>query len=241
MICLRLQLQVCRHIGNYVVEYYTLKLHSSCHGTACRRVSRQDTHLTHKRMRCALKHKCRQPPPPQFAVITHKHTRSSSTAIPVSFSTLFWAQLASLFYLSVFLSGCWALVSRTAGLWACPQLCLWTIRTALLSFDPLHHKNKKGWQIRRMSLSYLGTLGYALLPYFCLSFFGFSFFTLICRPFLVAFVGITSLLTETWASGALIFIAVWLKMLSNMWERCVMCLQWHRQEWPSNSLQHGMW
>lgn len=43
------------------------------------------------------------------------HVYPSSITIIVSFSTLFWAQPASLFDLSVSLSGCWALVFYTAG------------------------------------------------------------------------------------------------------------------------------
>lgn len=44
----------------------------------------------------------------------YKHTRPLQ--LSVSFSTLFWTQLVSLFYLSVSLGGCWALFFHTAGL-----------------------------------------------------------------------------------------------------------------------------
>lgn len=72
-------------------------------------------------------------------------THSSSTVLRVSFFALFWAQLGSLFYLSVSVSGCWAPLFHTAGLWAYPQLCLctlWTKCAVLSCSDSLYHQSK---------------------------------------------------------------------------------------------------
>ncbi len=92
----------------------------------------------------------------RFCPHVHNNIHSSSTAISVSFSSLFWAQLASLFYLSVSLSGCWALVFYTAGL---------SLPTALF-MDSMDHTHcsalihcipkTRGWQISHLYSPCLG-------------------------------------------------------------------------------------
>lgn len=73
-----------------------------------------------------------------------KHTLILPSYLSVSFSSLFWAQLASLFYLSVSLSGCWALVFYTAGLSLHTALFMDSMdHYLLLSFDSLHPQNLK--------------------------------------------------------------------------------------------------
>lgn len=81
------------------------------------------------------------------------HVYPSSITIIVSFSTLFWAQPASLFDLSVSLSGCWALVFYTAGQSLPTAPCCCCFSFMVLSFEWLD------WKIRVWQISHLHSQG----------------------------------------------------------------------------------